>query len=153
MHLVDLRSTVGARVVRLVEPTPFEAAHLPVWRAYEDRADPVDHRRKVGLQALDVGVHAVLCEVGVDGLTLGGRDPFERLLQDFLALRITPHVGLPLLHVRVVRVRVLRLGRSDERTGVDRVEQLLLVEWDAGDVNRVEPLFDLRLRTFAVVDK
>jgi hypothetical protein len=51
-----------------------------------------------------------------------------------------------------VGVAVLLLRRGDEGSRVDRVEQLLLVERDAGDVDPFEPLLDLVLGAVALVD-
>jgi hypothetical protein len=127
---LDLRGVVGGRVVQLVQPPPLQALHVLVRRTREDAGDPVDHRSEVGLQIGDAGIVAVLREIAVDGVALGGRDPVQRDGEDPLPLRVTGDVRLPLLHVRVVGVAVLLLRRGDEGSRVDRVEQLRNVGGD-----------------------
>ena len=79
--------------------------------------------------------------------------PLQRPPQKILPVGAALDVGAPLLDVRVLAVAELFLGLRDERAGVDRVQQLLLIERHTGDVDRLEPLLDLRLGPFALVDQ
>ena len=60
---------------------------------------------------------------------------------------------LPLLDARVATIAKDLAGCRHKGTRVDRIQQLLIIERYARDIDRLKPLTDLALRPLAYIDK
>jgi len=69
--------------------------------------------------------------------------PVERTLQKFLPIGAALNIGASFSDICILTVAELSLGCCHERSGINRVQQFLLVERHTSDVDSLEPLLDL----------
>ena len=137
-------------MVFLVEFAPFEATHFFFGGHVEDRGDPVDDGREIGLHFADILIVAMGRHVFFDHAPA---DPVQRRSQVILPLGGAGDEAAPLVDVSVVGIAELLLSFGNKRTGIHGIERLLYVERDAHDVDGTEPIFDFLLCTLTDIDE
>ena len=146
---VYLVVVIRSIVIGLVEPAPShpsEVRHQDI----EERLRPSDHTIKVTLQLRDPLIVA-MCRHILSDFPLA--HPVQGGGEEVLTLHIPPDVVLPLLDAGVAAIAEDLASCGHEGTRVDRIQQLLIIERDAGDIDRLKPLADLALRPLAYIDK
>lgn len=109
--------------------------------------------REIQFQLVNGLVAAMHGHIFADGYIVVGGDPFKGRFQNLLPPWIARNVGLPFLHVGVLRIGENGLRRSDKFTGIDGVQEFQIVQGNARDADGLEPFLDFGFRTFTFIDE
>ena len=135
-----------------VKTSPFQAAHFRS-RFLECRINPVYDCIKISLDFVNVRIVTMHAHILFDALRITGSNPFQSSMQIILTICAPRNIIGPNVDFRTVRIRKLFLRLGHKGTRINGIQEFLLIQWNARDVDGLEPLLDFSLFALANIDK
>ena len=134
----------------LIEFAPVQALHFII-HIVKLAICPVYDCVEIGLNLVDVLIAAMSGHVTI---YVTFAHPFKSCCQELLTISGSLYIRFPFLNVRILRIRELFLAFRDKWSAVDGIQLLLVIEWNARNVDSLKPFFDffLCMFTFAFAD-
>ena len=137
-------------MVRFIQPSPFQAAHVTLYHSKGSRY-PVNHRTEITFQFSRGRLVTVYAHIGINAHLLTVANPPEGFRQIILPFHISLDIMTPFLYFRILGITEHPLGCIHELARIDSIEQFLLLERNAHNIDGLEPLLYFLFFTLAFI--